>query len=137
MYYLDDVCAVLVGVLLCVAGAWDLRRGRVPAQLSAATLLAATADALLSPSVTTALLGLAVAAPFLVAWLWLPSMAGGADLKLTAAAGLASGWPTAAAVAIVAMATLLVVLAWAQLRHRPAPTVYCLSLAIAYVLVTL
>ena len=126
-----------MGALLVAAGVFDLRRGRVPAALSAAAVVAGATSALLSPSLATALLGMAVAAPFLAAWLFLPSMAGGADLKLTAAAGLASGWPTAAAVAIVAMATLLVVLAWAQLRHRPAPTVYCLSLAVAYVLVTL
>ena len=137
MHYLDEASAAIVGVLLVAAGISDLRTGRVPAPLSAAAVGAGAAAALLSHSLTTALLGLAVAAPFLVAWLLMPALVGGADLKLTAAAALATGWPAAAFVVFVALAMLWFVQSWSQLRRRRSPTVYCAGLAAAYMLIAL
>ena len=124
-----------VGGLLLVAGVADARLGRVPANLTAGTLLLATLAAFLTLSLTSALFGLAVAMPVLVAWLLSPSSTGGADVKLTAAATLASGWPAAAAVMVIALATLLIVQLWARLQRRQAPTVYCAALATAYLVV--
>ena len=134
--HFDDAAAGIVGALLCAAGVWDLRSGRVPAGLSAAAVAAGGAAALLAPDVTTALLGLAVTGPFLVAWVLTPGLIGGGDVKLMAAATLASGWPAAAAVALLALAVFLAATAWSTLRRRPSPTVFCASLAAAYLLVT-
>lgn len=133
-----------MGALLVVAGIFDAREGRVPAKLSAWTLAAAVATVVTNYVLALAgfvspwpgaLWSLAVAAPFLVAWFFMPSSTGGADVKLTAAAALASGWPAAAAVVIMALATLLVVQLWARLRRRQAPTVYCAALAAFYLVV--
>ena len=127
----------VTATLLVAAGIYDAVQGRVPAPLALLALVAAAAAAIAFHDLQTALLGLAVAAPFLVAWLAVPTLVGGADVKLTAAAALAAGWPIAAGVAMAALAALLAAQTWAQLRRRRAPTVYCAALAVAFLLLVI
>ena len=103
--------------------------------MSAVAIAVALATAVLASNIQAALLGLAVAAPFALAWIVAPAMMGGSDVKLTAAAGLAAGWPAAAGVVLLALGVLLAAQALARVRGTQAPTVYCAGLAAGFLLV--